>query len=175
MKLSRDILRSEAEIAERVRQLGREITEAYAGQEISVLGILKGAFVFLADLTRQIRLPMEVGFVESVASRRSDSLTEIVFSTSLRFSSSFRVEGMHLLLVEDILDTGVTLAYLCEQIQLYGPRSLRVCTLLDKPHRRKVDFKPDFVGFQVPDRHVVGYGLDYQGKYRNLPFLTYVE
>lgn len=175
MKLSRDILRSEAEIAERIRQLGREITEAYAGQEISVLGILKGAFVFLADLTRQIRLPMEVGFVESVASRRSDSLTEIVFSTSLRFSSSFRVEGMHLLLVEDILDTGVTLAYLCEQIQLYGPRSLRVCTLLDKPHRRKVDFKPDFVGFQAPDRHVVGYGLDYQGKYRNLPFLTYVE
>lgn len=175
MKLSRDILRSEAEIAERVRQLGREISEAYAGQEISVLGILKGAFVFLADLTRQIRLPMEVGFVESVASRRSDSLTEIVFSTALRFSSSFRVEGMHLLLVEDILDTGVTLAYLCEQIQLYGPRSLRVCTLLDKPHRRKVDFKPDFVGFQVPDRHVVGYGLDYQGKYRNLPFLTFVE
>jgi len=77
--------------------------------------------------------------------------------------------------VEDILDTGVTLAYLCEQIQLYAPRSLRVCTLLDKPHRRKVDFSPDFVGFKVPDRHVVGYGLDYQGKYRNLPYLTYVE
>lgn len=175
MKLSREILHSEAEIAERVQQIGREITEAYAGQEISVLGVLKGAFVFLADVTRQIRLPMEVGFVESVASRRSDSLTEIVFSTSLRFSSSFRIEGMHLLLVEDILDTGVTLAYLCEQIQLYGPLSLRVCTLLDKPQRRKVDFMPDFVGFKVPDRHVVGYGLDYQGKYRNLPFLTYVE
>jgi hypoxanthine phosphoribosyltransferase len=175
MKLSREILRSEAEIAERVQQIGREITETYAGQEISVLGVLKGAFVFLADLTRQIRLPMEVGFVESVASRRSDSLTEIVFSTSLRLSSSFRIEGMHLLLVEDILDTGVTLAYLCEQIQLYGPRSLRVCTLLDKPHRRKVDIMPDFVGFKVPDRHVVGYGLDYQGKYRNLPFLTYVD
>ena len=175
MKLSREILRSEAEIAERVQQIGKEITEAYAGQEVSVLGVLKGAFVFLADLTRQIRLPMEVGFVESVASRRSDSLTEIVFSTSLRFTSSFRIEGMHLLLVEDILDTGVTLAYLCEQIQLYGPRSLRVCTLLDKPHRRKVDFSPDFVGFKVPDRHVVGYGLDYQGKYRNLPYLTYVD
>ena len=175
MKLSREILRSEAEIAERVQQIGKEITEAYAGQEISVLGVLKGAFIFLADLTRQIRLPMEVGFVESVASRRSDSLTEIVFSTSLRFTWSFRIEGMHLLLVEDILDTGVTLAYLCEQIQLYGPRSLRVCTLLDKPHRRKVDFSPDFVGFKVPDRHVVGYGLDYQGKYRNLPYLTYVD
>ena len=175
MKLSRDILRSESEIAERVRQLGKEITEVYGGQEISVLGVLKGAFIFLADLTRQIRLPMDVGFVESIASRRSDSMTEILFATSLRFSSSFRIEGTHLLLVEDILDTGVTLAYLCEQIQLYQPRSLRVCSLLDKPHRRKVDFSPDFVGFQVPDRHVVGYGLDYQGKYRTLPFLTYVE
>jgi hypoxanthine phosphoribosyltransferase len=175
MKLSREVLRSEAEIAERIQQMGKEITEAYAGQEISVLGVLKGAYVFLADLTRQIRLPIEVGFVESVASRRSENLTEIVFSTSLKFTSSFRIEGMHLLLVEDILDTGVTLAYLCEQIQLYAPRSLRVCTLLDKPHRRKVDFSPDFVGFKVPDRHVVGYGLDYQGKYRNLPYLTYVE
>ena len=175
MKLSRDVLRSESQIAERVRQLGKEITDAYAQQEISVLGVLKGAFIFLADLTRQIRLPMDLGFVESVASRRSDSLTEIIFATALRFSSSFRIEGTHLLLVEDILDTGVTLAYLCEQIQLYQPRSLRVCSLLDKPHRRKVDFSPDFVGFQVPDRHVVGYGLDYQGKYRNLPFLTYVE
>ena len=175
MKLSRDVLRSESQIAERVRQLGKEITDAYAQQEISVLGVLKGAFIFLADLTRQIRLPMDVGFVESIASRRSDSMTEILFATSLRFSSSFRIEGTHLLLVEDILDTGVTLAYLCEQIQLYQPRSLRVCSLLDKPHRRKVDFSPDFVGFQVPDRHVVGYGLDYQGKYRNLPFLTYVE
>ena len=175
MKLSRDVLRSDSEIAERVRQLGKEITDTYAGQEISVLGVLKGAFIFLADLTRQIRLPMDLGFVESVASRRSDSLTEIIFATALRFSSSFRIEGTHLLLVEDILDTGVTLAYLCEQIQLYQPRSLRVCSLLDKPHRRKVDFSPDFVGFQVPDRHVVGYGLDYQGKYRNLPFLTYVE
>ena len=175
MRLSRDVLRSETEIAERVRQLGKEITDVYAGQEISVLGVLKGAFIFLADLTRQVRLPMDVGFVESVTSRRSDSMTEIVFATALRLSTSFRVEGTHLLLVEDILDTGVTLAYLCEQIQLYQPRSLRVCTLLDKPHRRKVDFMPDFVGFQVPDRHVVGYGLDYQGKYRNLPFLTYVE
>ncbi len=175
MRLSRDVLRSESEIADRVRQLGKEITDAYAGQDISVLGVLKGAYVFLADLTRQIRLPMDIGFVESVASRRSDSLTEIVFATSLRFSTSFRIEGTHLLLVEDILDTGVTLAYLCEQIQLYQPRSLRVCSLLDKPHRRKVDFTPDFVGFQVPDKHVVGYGLDYQGKYRNLPFLTYVE
>ena len=175
MRLSSEVLHTEGGISERVRALGREITQDYAGQEISVLGVLKGAFVFLADLTRHIRLPMEIGFVETVTSRRSESLTEIVFSTSLRFSSSLRFEGAHLLIVEDILDTGVTLAYLCEQIQLYQPRSLKVCTLLDKPHQRKVDFKPDYTGFQVPDKWVVGYGLDYQGKYRNLPFLTYVE
>jgi hypoxanthine phosphoribosyltransferase len=95
--------------------------------------------------------------------------------TEVVFSSSFPIEGTHLLIVEDILDTGVTLAYLVQQIQLFQPRSLRVCTLLDKPHRRKVDLEPDHVGFQVPDRHVVGYGLDYMGKYRNLPYLGYVE
>ncbi len=169
MNLSRDVLKTEAEIAERVRILGREITEHYKGQEISLLGVLKGSFIFMADLARQIRLPSQVGFLEIITSRKSEFMTEIVFS------SSFRIEGTHLLIVEDILDTGVTLAYLSQQIQLYQPRSLRVCTLLDKPHRRKVDMQPDHVGFQVPDRHVVGYGLDYQGQYRNLPFLTYVE
>jgi hypoxanthine phosphoribosyltransferase len=169
MNLSRDVLKTEAEIAERVRALGREITEHYKGQEISVLGVLKGSFIFMADLARQIRLPSQIGFLEIITSRKSEFMTEIAFS------SSFRIEGTHLLIVEDILDTGVTLAYLSQQIQLYQPRSLRVCTLLDKPHRRKVDMQPDHVGFQVPDRHVVGYGLDYQGQYRNLPFLTYVE
>jgi hypoxanthine phosphoribosyltransferase len=175
MNLSPHVLKSEAEIADRVRVLGREITEHYQGQEISVLGVLKGAFIFLADLIREIKLPTEVGFLETITARTSDSLTEIVFSSGLRFSSPFRVEGARLLIVEDILDTGVTLAYLCQQIQLHQPRSMRVCTLLDKPQRRRVDFQPDHVGFQVPDRHVVGYGLDYQGKYRNLPYLSYVE
>lgn len=169
MNLSREILKTEAEIADRVRVLGREITEFYKGQEISLLGVLKGSFIFMADLARQIRLPAQIGFLEIITSRKSEFMTEIVFS------SSFQIEGTHLLVVEDILDTGVTLAYLVQQIQLLQPRSLRVCTLLDKPHRRKVDLQPDHVGFQVPDRHVVGYGLDYQGKYRNLPYLGYVE
>lgn len=169
MNLSRDLLKTEAEIAERVRALGLEITNAYKGREISLLGVLKGSFIFLADLARHIKLPAQIGFLEIVTSRKSEFITEVVFS------SSFRIEGSELLIVEDILDTGVTLAYLSQQIQLYQPRSLRVCTLLDKPHRRKVDLQPDFVGFQVPDKHVVGYGLDYQGKYRNLPYLGYVE
>jgi hypoxanthine phosphoribosyltransferase len=169
MNVSREVLKNEAQIAERVRALGREITEFYLGEEISLLGILKGSFIFMADLAREIRLPAQVGFLEIVTSRKSEFLTEVAFS------SSFPIEGSHVLVVEDILDTGVTLAYLSEQLQLHAPKSLKICTFLDKPHRRKVDLTPDFVGFEVPDRHVVGYGLDYQGKHRNLPHLTYVE
>jgi hypoxanthine phosphoribosyltransferase len=169
MNVSREVLKTEEQIAERVRALGREITEFYRGEEISLLGILKGSFIFMADLARQIRLPAQVGFLEIVTSRKSEFLTEVAFS------SSFPIEGSHVLVIEDILDTGVTLAYLGEQLQLHAPKSLKICTFLDKPHRRKVDLTPDFVGFEVPDRHVVGYGLDYQGKHRNLPHLTYVE
>ncbi|HXH28045.1 MAG TPA: hypoxanthine phosphoribosyltransferase [Candidatus Polarisedimenticolia bacterium] len=169
MNLSREILKSEAEIAERVGVLGREITGHYQGQEVSLLGVLKGSFIFMADLAREIKLPTQIGFLEIIVSRKSEFLTEIAFS------SSFHIEGRHVLILEDILDTGVTLAYLMQQIQLFQPRSLRICTLLDKPHRRKVDLQPDHVGFQVPDRHVVGYGLDYQGQYRNLPYLGFVE
>ena len=169
MNLSRDVLKTEEQIAERVRALGREITDHYRGREISLLGILEGSFIFLADLARQIRLPAQVGFLEIITSRKSEFMTEVVFS------SSFPIEGSDLLIVEDILDTGVTLAYLMQQLRLHHPRSVRVCTFLDKPHRRKVDLQPDHVGFQVPDRHVVGYGLDYQGRYRTLPYLTSVE
>lgn len=169
MTLSRDVLKTEEQIAERVEALGREITDHYRGREVSLLGILEGSFIFMADLARQIRLPAQVGFLEIVTSRKSDFMTEVVFS------SSFPIEGSDLLIVEDVLETGVTQAYLMEQLQLHQPRSVRVCTFLDKPHRRKVDLQPDHVGFQAPDRHVVGYGLDYQGQYRTLPYLTYVE
>jgi hypoxanthine phosphoribosyltransferase len=169
MNVSREVLKTEEQISERVHALGREITEFYRGEEISLLGILKGSFIFMADLAREIELPAQVGFLEIVTSRKSEFLTEVAFS------SSFPIEGSHVLVVEDILDTGVTLAYLSEQLQLHAPKSLKICTFLDKPHRRKVDLTPDFVGFEVPDRHVVGYGLDYQGRHRNLPHLTYVE
>ena len=169
MNLSREVLKTEEQIAERVRGLGREISTHYQGRDIALLGILKGSFIFLADLARQIKSPAQVGFLEIITSRKSEFMTEVVFS------SSFPIEGSDVLVVEDILDTGVTLAYLMEQLHLHQPRSVRVCTFLDKPHRRRVDLQPDHVGFQVPDRHVVGYGLDYQGKYRTLPYLGYVE
>jgi len=169
MNLAKEILKSEAEIADRVRQLGGQITADHEGKDLAVLGILKGSFVFLADLIRQIDLPQQVGFLEITHSPKSEFLTEILFS------SSFRVEGTNLLVVEDILDTGITLAYLCQQLEAKRPKSIRVCTLLDKPQKRKVDIQPDYLGFTVPNRHVVGYGLDHEGRFRNLPYLTYVE
>jgi hypoxanthine phosphoribosyltransferase len=169
MNLSREILRSEEEIAQRVKQLGRQITMDLEGQEIAVLGVLKGSFVFMADLIRSIRLPLQVGFLEISHSEKSAFLTEILFY------SSFRVEGTNLLIVEDILDTGITLAYLQEQLAARGPKSIRICTFLDKPEKRKVDIQPDYFGFTVPNKHVVGFGLDYQGRFRNLPYLSYVE
>ena len=169
MNLSREILRSEAEIAERVAQLGRQITADHEGKELAVLGILKGSFVFVADLIRHIKLPQQVGFLEITHSTKSEFLTELMFY------SSFKVEGTHLLVVEDILDTGITLAYLNQQLESKGPKSIRICTFLDKPEKRKVDIQPDYFGFTVPNRHVVGYGLDYEGRFRNLSYLTYVE
>jgi len=169
MNLAREVLRSEEEIAQRITQLGRQITSDLEGKELAVLGVLKGSFVFVADLIRSIRLPLQVGFLEITHSQKSDYLTEILFY------SSFRVEGTNLLIVEDILDTGITLAYLQEQLAARGPRSIRICTFLDKPDRRKVDIQPDYVGFPVPNLHVVGYGLDYEGRFRNLPYLGYVQ
>jgi len=169
MKLSGEVLLSADRIAARVAEMGEKITADYAGREPAVLGILKGSFIFVADLVRRIRGPLRVGFIDISASPRSGRITEMVFT------SSFDVEGVDLLLVEDILDTGITLAYLSQQLELRGPRSIRTAVLLDKPARRKVAFDPDYVGFQVADRFVVGYGLDYQEAHRNLPYLTYVQ
>lgn len=169
MNVPGDVLKREEEIRARVAELGARITGDYAGREISMLGVLGGAFVFMADLVRRIELPVRCGFVEIRASRRSELMTEIAFT------SSFDVTGRDLLLVKDILDTGITMAYLCQQLMLRQPRSLRLCTLIDKPQRRKIDMTPDYCGFEAPDRWVVGYGLGRDGQYQNLPHLACLE
>lgn len=169
MKLANEVLFSAEQIGRRVAELGAHITRDYAGREIAALGVLKGSFIFMADLVRAIRAPVRCGFLDMSPSPRSGAITEMVFT------SSFAVEGTDLLLVEDILDTGITLAYLVQQLEARGPRSLRIATLLDKPARRKVDIRADYVGFEVPDRFVVGYGLDHGEEHRNLPYLTFVE
>ena len=169
MKASPEVLFTKQTISRRVEEMGAQISADYEGKQLAVLGTLKGAFVFLADLVRHIRCPMRVGFIDLSPNEQPGKITEMMFT------SSFSVEGADLLIVEDILDTGVTLAFLKQQLELQRPRSARIATLMNKPSRRKVDIESDYVGFEVPDRYIVGYGLDYGEAYRNLPYLTYVE
>lgn len=165
------ILIGPAELAARVAELGREISRDYAGREPLLVGVLTGAVVFLADLIRAIEIPVECDFV-TVSSYRSGTRRG-----RLRLATDVGrpVAGRDVLLVEDIVDTGRTIAALCRRFAAREPRSLRVCALLDKPARRELAVPLDYVGFRIPDEFVVGYGLDYAGRYRNLPYVAALE
>ncbi|BAF60733.1 hypoxanthine-guanine phosphoribosyltransferase [Pelotomaculum thermopropionicum SI] len=162
------ILFTEEEIRARVAEMGREISRDYAGRELLVVGILKGAMIFLADLVRSITVPAFFDFI-AVSS----------YGTSTKSSGAVRIlkdldrgiEGRHVLIVEDIVDTGLTLNYLVDNLTARGPASLKVCTLLDKPSRRQKPVEIHYNGFTIPDEFVVGYGLDYNECYRNLPYI----
>lgn len=165
-----EILISEEQIAARVAELGRKISEDYLGKELVLVGILKGAVVFLADLMRQISIPLLVDFVAISSygpSTRSSGVVKILKDLDES------VENKHVLIVEDIIDTGLTLklSYLKDNLERRKAASVKICTLLDKPARRQVDIEPDYKGFTIPDKFVVGYGLDFGGLYRNLPFI----
>lgn len=170
MKFAEDVevLLSREELAERVRQLGREITEAYQGKDLVMIGVLKGSFVFFADLVRQVDLPLRTDFL-AVSSYGGgvESSGVVKFTQDL----SHPIAGRHVIVVEDIVDTGLTMRYLLENLQTRHPASLAVCSLLEKPDRARVAIDIRFKGFTIPDAFVVGYGLDYDERYRNLPFL----
>ncbi len=161
-------LLSREQIGERVRQLGEEISRDYAGQEILVVGILKGAFVFCADLLRTLTVPARVDFM-AVSSYGNATESSGVIRIIKDLDSS--VEGRHVLLVEDIVDSGLTLRYLREYLGHQNPASLRVAVLLDKPSRRKTEVAVDYTGFTIPDEFIVGYGIDYAEQYRHLPYI----
>lgn len=163
-----EIIVTEDAIRARVAELGKQITADYADKELVVVGILKGAAMFAADLVRAIGLPVEVDFM--AISSYGTSTTSTGVHRILKDLDD-PVEGKHVLLVEDVVDTGLTLRYLKEYLQQRKPASLKVCSFLDKPSRRTVDIEADYVGFTVPDVFVVGYGLDYAQKYRNLPYV----
>lgn len=169
--MKEDILRvllSEDEIREKVRELGGKITADYKNSNLMLVTVLKGAVVFLADLMRQIDVPAEIDFmvVSSYGSGvKSSGVVKIVKDLDVPLA------GKDILIVEDILDSGLTLSYIKELLESRGPRSIRIATLLDKPSRRKVDLQADYIGFSVPDEFVIGYGLDYDEKYRNLPYI----
>lgn len=160
------ILISEEELAAKVEELGRRISEDYAGKDLLIVCILKGAVIFCADLVRHITIPVTLDFM--AVSSYGDS-TQSSGAVMILKDLESNIAGKHVLIVEDIVDTGLTLKYLVENLKARRPLSVKVCTLLDKPDRRKVDVQVDYKGFVIPDAFVVGYGLDYAEKYRHLP------
>ena len=164
----KEVLISEEQLAAKVAELGARISKDYEGKKLIILGVLKGSVVFMTDLLRQITIPVEMDFM-AVSSYGSGTKTSGVVKI---LKDLYRlIQGYHVLIVEDILDSGMTLSYLTELLRDRNPASIRIATLLDKPDRRKVDIKPDYVGFRIPDEFVVGYGLDYAELYRNLPYV----
>jgi hypoxanthine phosphoribosyltransferase len=161
-----EILVTEAQIKRRLAALASAIDKAYAGQEVTAIAIINGALLFTADLLRLISRPVRLDCVR-VSSYRNSSTA--VTEPQLRSSLTIDIENRHVLLIDDILDTGKTLAMVVGLIGAMNPASVRTCVLLDKRGRREVPFDADFVGFEIPDRFVVGYGLDFAERYRNLP------
>ena len=162
------ILFTQEELARRVGELGEQITADYAGKEVAVASVLRGSYIFMADLTRAIQLPITVDFM-AVSSYGSGTVSSGQVEIKKDLSDS--IEGKDLIIVEDILDSGNTLYYLMDVLRARKPVSIRICTLLDKPERRSKPITADYVGFSIPDAFVVGYGLDYDEKYRNLPYI----
>ncbi|WP_019849845.1 hypoxanthine phosphoribosyltransferase [Desulfitobacterium sp. PCE1] len=162
------VLLSREEIQRRVVELGEEITRDYKGENLLVLAILKGAVPFMADLIREIKIPLKYDFM-AVSSYGASTHSSGVVRILKDLERS--VEDHHILIVEDIIDTGLTLKYLKENLAARNPLSIKVVTLLDKPERRKAEVVPDYNGFTIPDEFVVGYGLDFDEQYRNLPYV----
>ena len=162
------VLFTKPQIDRRVTELGRTISQDYAGQDLVLIGVLRGVFCFMADLMRQITLPLSVDFMSvSYYGGNQDGAS----TAQINKGPDVAIAGRHVLLIEDIVDTGMTLGYLTRYLQAQGPASLKVCTLLDKQVRRLTDVKLDYVGFEAPDEFLVGYGLDYLERYRNMPFI----
>lgn len=162
------ILFSQEKIQERVTEIGKAITRDFAGKEPLFVGVLKGSFMFMADLMRHVDISCSMDFM-AVSSYGNKSVTTGAVKINKDLNSD--IEGRHIIMVEDILDSGLTLNYLTNYLSGRNPASMTLITLLDKPSRRQAPVQADYVGFEIPDAFVVGYGLDYAEKYRNLPFI----
>jgi hypoxanthine phosphoribosyltransferase len=167
-----EILVQPDDLSRRVRELGEQISADYAGKDLLLVGVLKGAVFFLSDLMRHFRVPCEVDFM-AVASYGSATDSSGVVRILKDLDAA--IENRHVLIVEDIIDSGLTLQYLLRNLGAREPASVEVCALLTKPERRKVELKPRYVGFEIPNRFVVGYGLDHAERYRNLPYVAVLE
>ncbi len=165
-------LLTEEEVNKKIAELGAQISRDYEGEEVYVICILKGAVYFTTELTKRITVPVTIDFM-SVSSYGSETVSSGVVKIMMDLDAP--LAGKNVLVVEDIIDTGRTLSYLLDNLRKRGPKSLRLCALLDKPERRVTDVKVDYRGFEIPDEFVVGYGMDYDQRYRNLPFIGVVE
>lgn len=156
------------QIQKKVKELADQISDDYEGKNLIAVGILKGAFIFFSDIVRAIRIPLVVDFLIASSYLKSNTSGEVKMHYDIREE----ITGKDVLLIEDIVDTGITLNYLRERILMKGPKSLKICTFLDKNERREVDVPLDYVGFKIPNEFVVGYGLDFDNKFRNLPYIS---
>jgi hypoxanthine phosphoribosyltransferase len=155
------------EIQRKIQELGSRISTDYADKDLLVVGVLKGALFFVSDLLRSLRISVRMDFIHCTSSSSKDG-------SPVRMLADMQedIRGKHVLLVEDIMDSGVTMSHLKKMLQDRGPASLKVCVLLDKPDRRKTPIEADYAGFRIPNKYVVGYGLDYKDRYRNLPYIA---
>lgn len=168
----KEILVSREQIQEAVKRLGKKLTEDYRGKDVVVVGILRGAAMFMADIVRAMDCYLEIDFMDvSSYGEAFESSGEVKILKDL----DTRVAGRHILIVEDIIDTGRTLKYIVDLLKYRQAASVKVCTLLDKPERRVNDMEADYIGLEVPNEFVVGYGLDYKQKYRNLPYIGVLD
>ena len=166
------VMLSEEEVDRRIQEIGAQISRDYEGKEIHLICVLKGGSFFMCELAKRITVPVSLDFM-SVSSYGGDTKSSGVVKIVKDLDDS--ILGKDVLVIEDIVDSGRTLSYLLEMLKDRGPKSLKLCTLLDKPSRRVVDVKVDYTGLEIPDEFVVGYGLDYDQRYRNLPFIGVVE
>lgn len=166
------VLISEQEVEKRIQELADQITRDYAGKEVHLICVLKGSIFFTCELAKRIPLPVTFDFM-SVSSYGN----EMVSSGRVKIVKDLdeAIEGKNVIVIEDIIDSGRTLSYLMDLLKVRKPESLRLCTLLDKPERRVTDVSVDYTGFEIPDKFVIGYGLDYAQKYRNLPYIGVIE
>ena len=166
------VLLSEEEVDQRIQAIGEQISRDYRGKQVHLVCVLKGGSFFMCELAKRITVPASLDFM-SVSSYGSDTKSSGVVKIVKDLDESLKDKDV--IVVEDIVDSGRTLSYLLEMLRDRGPRSLRLCTLLDKPERRVVDVNVDYTGFEIPDEFVVGYGLDYDQRYRNLPYIGVIE
>ena len=167
-----EVLLTEKEVDDRIQAIGDQISKDYEGRQVHLVCVLKGGSFFMCELAKRITVPVSLDFM-SVSSYGSDTKSSGVIKIVKDLDDS--IKGKAVLVVEDIVDSGRTLSYLLELLKSRGPKSMALCTLLDKPERRVVDVNVDYTGFQIPDEFVVGYGLDYDQRYRNLPYIGVVK